>query len=100
MIAVTYLVRYSQCISSGSERRLKTKIQKWGNSLGLRIPKAFAEEANVQEGSIVDVAVENGHLVVRRQRTEYDLASLVASIKPENLHGSIDTGPARGRESW
>lgn len=80
---------------------MQTKIQKWGNSLGLRIPKAFAEEARVQEGSIVDVALEDGELVVRPLRSSrYDLQSLVREVKPSNLHEAVDTGPPRGRESW
>lgn len=80
---------------------MQTKIQKWGNSLGLRIPKAFAEEAHVQEGSIVDVALEDGHLVIRTVRSRrYDLESLVRGIKAANLHAPIDTGAPRERESW
>jgi len=40
-----------------------TRIQKWGNSLGLRIPKSFAAEVEVEAGSTVDIRVENGDLV-------------------------------------
>lgn len=80
---------------------MQTKILKWGNSLGLRIPKAFAKEARVEEGSLVDVAVEDGELVVRALRSQrYDLESLVRGIKTANLHEPVDTGPARGREAW
>ncbi len=80
---------------------MQTRIQRWGNSLGLRIPKAFAEGANVAEGSIVDVALEGGDLVIRRVTSRrYDLESLVRAIKPSNLHEPIETGDAVGRESW
>ena len=44
---------------------MRTRIQKWGNSLGLRIPKACATEAGVEAGSVVEVSVENGELVVK-----------------------------------
>ncbi len=78
-----------------------TKVQKWGNSLGLRIPKSFAEEASVKEGSTVDLSVKDGQIVVRavRQR-KYELRELLAGVSAENLHGEISTGAPRGRESW
>src|SRR5437764_1165747 len=55
-----------------------TKIQKWGNNLGLRIPRSFAAEAQVEEGSPVDLSVENGRLLVRPLRTrKYALNALL-----------------------
>ena len=47
---------------------MQTKIQKWGNSLGLRIPKSFAAEAQVEEGTTVDMSVQNGRLLLRPLR--------------------------------
>jgi len=80
---------------------LQTKIQRWGNSLGLRIPKSFAEEARVEAGSTVELTVKGGELVVRRVRVlEYDLRSLVRAINAKNLHEAIETGPPVGREAW
>jgi antitoxin MazE len=77
------------------------RIQKWGNSLGLRIPKALAEDANVAEGSDVELNVENGSIIVTAQRKmRYRVKDLVAGITPENMHGEIDTGPPVGREVW
>lgn len=80
---------------------VETRIQKWGNSLGLRIPKSFAEEARVEAGSAVDISVVDGDFVVRplRRRT-YDIRSLVKAIDPENMHEAIETGPPVGRETW
>ena len=80
---------------------MNTKIRKWGNSLGLRIPKSFAAEAGVEEGSEVDMAVEDGKLVIRplRQR-RYDLSDLLRKVKPDNLHEPIDSGGPVGREAW
>jgi antitoxin MazE len=78
-----------------------TKVQQWGNSLGVRIPKGFAEEAKVAAGSSVDISVEGGTLVVRPVNTrKYKLSALLAKVKPSNLHGEIDAGEPRGRESW
>ncbi|MGI8425697.1 MAG: AbrB/MazE/SpoVT family DNA-binding domain-containing protein [Actinomycetota bacterium] len=80
---------------------METKIQRWGNSLGLRIPKSFAEEASVEAGSIVDISVEGGDLVVRPIRTrDYDLGELVRAITRNNVHEPVETGPPVGREVW
>ncbi len=78
-----------------------TKIQKWGNSLGLRIPKSFAEEAEVGPGTPVDLSVVDGGLVVRPiTRKKYRLADLVRKISTRNRHREIRTGERVGRESW
>lgn len=68
-----------------------TKIQKWGNSLGLRIPKALARDAQVQEGARVDLTVKNGCLLVVPTRSNTcDLDSLLAQVSPSNLHAEVD----------
>jgi len=78
-----------------------TKIQKWGNSLGLRIPKGVARNARVQEGTTVMLAVSNGRLVVAPVETRaYELEELLACVTRKNVHGAVDTGDALGRESW
>jgi antitoxin MazE len=80
---------------------MKTRIQKWGNSLALRIPKPFAEEAQLAEDSTVDMTVRNGKLIVVPVREpEYTLEALVKQITPENRHGETDTGAAVGGEIW
>lgn len=80
---------------------MRTKVQKWGNSLGLRIPKSFAQEASVEEGSSVDLSVSNGQLVVRPvPRDKYELQELLAGVTKENLHAEVATGEAQGREAW
>jgi len=80
---------------------MRTKIVKWGNSLGLRIPKAFAEEVGVAAGSVVDLSMEDGNLVIRvTQPDEIYLEDLLDGITEDNLHGEIDTGEAVGSEHW
>lgn len=80
---------------------MQTKIQKWGNSLGLRIPRSFAAEAQVEEGATVDLSVEDGHLLVRPLRVrKYALRVLLRKISPRNLHREVSTGRAVGREAW
>lgn len=80
---------------------MRTRIQKWGNSLAVRIPKPFAEEARMAEDSTVDVSVRNGKLVVVAvEEAEYTLAELVAQITSENRHTETDTGKPVGNEIW
>jgi antitoxin MazE len=80
---------------------MHTKIQKWGNSLGLRIPKAFADEVGVRAGSDVDLSIESGDLVVRVRRPgAVDLEEMLVRVTPDNVHGEIDVGPPTGREVW
>ncbi|HTF56554.1 MAG TPA: AbrB/MazE/SpoVT family DNA-binding domain-containing protein [Planctomycetota bacterium] len=78
---------------------MNTRIQKWGNSLALRIPKAAADEAGLTRGSEVDLKVEQGKLVVRpRAPKVYRLADLLRGVRKSNLHGELDFGPPVGRE--
>lgn len=78
-----------------------TKILKWGNSLGLRIPKSFAKEAGVEEGSVVDISVDGDRLVIQPVREkQYELNELVDLVREDNLHGEIETGEPEGDELW
>jgi antitoxin MazE len=80
---------------------MRTKIVKWGNSLGLRIPKAFAEEVRVGEGSVVDISMEDGNLVVKVTQPEGEcLEELLEGVTEENLHGEFDSGDPVGGEVW
>ena len=80
---------------------MRVSIQKWGNSLAVRIPKAFAQEVGVREGSVVEVSVANGRLVAKPVgRAKVRIADLLQQVTPSNLHGEVSTGPAVGRESW
>ena len=80
---------------------MKTMVQRWGNSLALRIPKTFAEEIAVREGDEVEMNVTKGRLVIApRPPRDYRLGDLVAGIRPGNLHVEITTGTPQGREAW
>lgn len=79
---------------------MRTRIQRWGNSLALRIPKSFAAEAHLAQDSIVELVVEDGKLVVASIEPKYDLDELLAQITDENLHGETDWGPPVGKEVW
>ncbi|MEA2325049.1 MAG: antitoxin MazE [Thermoanaerobaculia bacterium] len=80
---------------------MKARIQKWGNSLALRIPKPFAEESNLREDSPVEISVRSGKLVVVAiEEPQLSLEELVAKITPENRHAEINTGTPVGNEVW
>ena len=80
---------------------MRARIQKWGNSLALRIPRSFAAETALGQGAEVDLTIENGCLVVTPLAApEYTLDDLLARVTPDNLHGEVDTGPAVGDEAW
>jgi antitoxin MazE len=80
---------------------MTTRFQKWGNSLGVRIPKALADEAGIQAGTAVDVRIEDGCLVLTpARRPVYKLKDLVARITAKNLHKETDFGPPTGKEVW
>jgi antitoxin MazE len=80
---------------------MQTKVQKWGNSLGVRIPRSFAAEARVDAGSTVDISVEKGGLRIRPvRRRRYALIELLRKVTPRNLHNEVASGTAVGREAW
>ena len=78
---------------------MRNKIQKWGNSLALRIPKAFAEETGLMADSPVEITVVDGRLVITPVQ-DCDLDTLLRGITEGNLHNEIDTGLAAGNEAW
>ena len=74
-------------------------IQKWGNSLAVRIPMAVAGQLAVTEGTTVDLEVREGELVVRpTQPISLSLEELLRDCKPSQLHGETDFGADVGRE--
>ena len=79
---------------------MTTQIAKWGNSLGLRLSKAVALEAELGEGDEVDVSVRNGTILIRPTRRTYSLDELVAKITSKNRHDESDWGAPAGRERW
>ena len=79
---------------------MKIKIQKWGNSLGLRIPKIFAQEARIDNGTSVDIKVEGKKLVIKSLKASFNLDALLAQVTPQNTHKEIDTGQNIGKEVW
>ncbi|QQO11965.1 AbrB/MazE/SpoVT family DNA-binding domain-containing protein [Bradyrhizobium diazoefficiens] len=84
---------------------MKVAFQKWGNSLALRVPKAFADEIGARDGRAAEMTVSEGKLVIeiaraQRRKRRYALDDLVAGITQANRHDEIDWGPAVGNEAW
>jgi antitoxin MazE len=80
---------------------MKTQVQKWGNSLALRIPKAFAADLGLAQDTPVELSLEDGNLVIRPSPTQrYELSSLLTQVTEANVHGEQNYGEAVGSEEW
>lgn len=81
---------------------MPTTVQKWGNSLGIRLPKAIAEQVNLENGTEVEFDTADGVLTIRpvrrRRRSKYKLSELLARMKPHQRHGEFFRDGPRGRE--
>lgn len=77
---------------------MRVTIQKWGNSLAVRIPKPLALEVGFRSQSAVELTIRDGGLVLLPARPEYSLEELVKGITSRNRHEETDFGPPVGRE--
>jgi len=77
---------------------MQTVVQKWGNSLGIRIPSIYAKEFELKNGSYVDISEEDGKIVIIPNRIS--LEGLLAKVTKENLHEPVETGSSLGKEEW
>lgn len=79
---------------------MQGRVQKWGNSLAVRIPKSFACESHLRQNSLVEMSMENGRIILFPvPPTTLTLAQLLEDVTSENLHGETKTG-AIGQEAW
>lgn len=80
---------------------MQARVQKWGNSLAVRIPKSLALESRLGQNTLVEMSLEAGKIVlVPVVQPEVTLEQLLEGVSPDNLHGEIETGAAMGQESW
>jgi antitoxin MazE len=78
---------------------VKAKVQRWGNSLAIRIPKSFAEEVGLEAGSPVEMRLVDGGLLVEPAPDEsLSLDDLLDGVTKANIHAEVDAGPSQGRE--
>jgi antitoxin MazE len=83
------------------EVAMKSRVQKWGNSLAVRIPKSFAVEAGLHANGAVELSLVEGSLVVQPIAPEPPtLDELLSGITDNNMPGEWDTGPVIGKEVW
>ncbi len=76
------------------------QVSRWGNSLGLRIPKAYASLLNLNAGDVVEVIPSQAGLTIQKPRKRYELAELLAGVTPENRHAEVSWGKPEGQEIW
>ena len=92
-------VMYKQCIYDGGE--MQTTVQKWGNSLGVRIPKVLAQGALLKEGARVRMRLKGERLVLEAVAApRYELDAMLLSVNRRNIHKEVATGGAVGKEAW
>ncbi|MDD5092699.1 MAG: AbrB/MazE/SpoVT family DNA-binding domain-containing protein [Candidatus Wallbacteria bacterium] len=80
---------------------MNLKVQKWGNSLAIRFPKALMEMLGLERESVVDVQLSDGQIVIEPAATNaFSIEELVAGITEENCHEELLCGKPAGREAW
>jgi antitoxin MazE len=80
---------------------MRLRVQKWGNSLALRIPAAFARETGIGSGAEIDLTLDDGRLVITPSPVgPYSLTELLDGVTEDNRHDAVDTGAPQGREAW
>lgn len=77
---------------------MQSHIQKWGNSLGVRIPIQLAKKLNLHSGSSVDIELKNNQIIIKAPR--YDLGKMLTQITPTNCHHQVFDDPLMGNEQW
>ncbi len=80
---------------------MKAQIQKWGNSLAVRIPKSFADEVGLAAETVIELTIHEGQLLLTPvQPATYSLDDLLAKITDANRHDEVDSSAAIGNEVW
>lgn len=77
---------------------MQTTLSRWGNSLGLRIPKEMAQRLGLNEGTRLDLTADDGRIIITLPKPRYRLEDLLADMTPEGMREAYDWGPDRGRE--
>jgi antitoxin MazE len=70
---------------------MHAKVQKWGNSLALRIPKAFAVDAQLENDSLVEISISDGQIIVKPLlKPDWTLEELLSRVNAENIHSEVE----------
>lgn len=78
---------------------MRARVAKWGNSLGVRIPREIADRAGMSEGSDIDIQAKGERVIITPARRRYRLNGLLKGMTPRAIHEVFDWGPDRGREA-
>jgi len=78
---------------------MKVQVSRWGNSLGVRIPKDIADRAGLRAGARVDIETQDDRIVIAPIRPRYRLEELLQGMTPEAMRQAFDWGPDLGREA-
>ncbi|MBT4087424.1 MAG: AbrB/MazE/SpoVT family DNA-binding domain-containing protein [Deltaproteobacteria bacterium] len=80
---------------------MKSTVQKWGNSLAIRIPKSFANELDLSQGTQIDLVVFDNKIQIEPVKNmQLSLDALLIEVTEDNIHSEIDTGTPVGKEIW
>jgi len=80
---------------------MKSTVQKWGNSLAIRIPKSFANEINLSQGAEIDLVLFDNKIQIEpTKKKKLTLSDLLSKVTEENIHQEIDIGDPVGKEIW
>lgn len=80
---------------------MKSTIQKWGNSLAIRIPKSFANEIDLSQGTEIDLILFDNKIQIEPiKKKKLSLDDLLSRVTDDNIHKEIDTGLPVGKEVW
>jgi antitoxin MazE len=77
-----------------------TSIQRWGNSLAIRIPKPFAAQAQLAEDTDVEITLDGDRIVITPAARQWNLEKLLRKISASNQHHEVQWGDAKGKEVW
>lgn len=80
---------------------METRVQRWGNSLALRIPKPLADEVGLKDNSPVQLSLHDRQLVIiPLPKPTFNLEALLTQVTDDNRHAEVLTGQAVGGEAW
>ncbi len=77
---------------------MQVQLSKWGNSLGLRLPRALAQQIGVSEGQKVNIVAEGARLIIEPAPPAFALQDLLVNMTPEAMREAFDWGEDAGRE--
>jgi antitoxin MazE len=90
---------YILCIYK-EELYMEATIQKWGNSLAIRIPTSYAKDINLKQGTPVDLSMKADKIIIIPRKTKLNLRDLLAKITDDNIHEEEFAGGGIGKEIW